>query len=94
MTANPTAIATNQLEDVLVECAAALRHLAEYRLPHAMDRRLLWLSEHKETLSEVEREELLATVEFAEERTIEKLQAQAVLKRLATLYPHLISPLP
>jgi hypothetical protein len=82
------------LEEVLANCVAALRRVAEYRLPPAMDRRLLWLSENKESLSEGEREELLAAVEFSEDRTIEKLQAQAVLQQLARLYPHLVVPQP
>jgi hypothetical protein len=82
------------LEEVLAGCVAALRRVAEYRLPGALDRRLLWLSENKERLSETEREELLAAVEFSEDRTVEKLQAQAALQRLARLYPHLVGPQP
>jgi hypothetical protein len=80
------------LEEVLASCVAALRRVAEYRLPAALNRRLLWLSDNKERLSETEREELLAAVEFSEDRTVEKLQAQAALQRLARLYPHLVSP--
>ena len=37
------------------------------------------------------REELLAAVEFAEERTLEKVQAQAALKLLGILYLHLVA---
>jgi hypothetical protein len=33
-------------------------------------------------------------VEFAEERTIDKLQARAALKRLAELWPHLVPAQP
>jgi hypothetical protein len=87
-----TLVAEMGLEEVLSECVATLRRVAEYRLPPALDRRLLWLSENKEQLSEAEREELLAAVEFSEDRTIEKLQAQAVLRQLARLYPHLVAP--
>jgi hypothetical protein len=79
-------------EEVLAGCVAALRRVAEYRLPAALARRLLWLSENKERLSEAEREDLLAVVELSEGRTLEKLQAQAVLQRLARLYPHLVAP--
>jgi hypothetical protein len=82
------------LEEVLAGCVAALRRVAKSRLPAALDRRLLWLSENKERLSEAEREELLAAVEFAEDRTVEKVQAQAVLQRLARLYPHLVDTPP
>jgi hypothetical protein len=90
----PTLNADPALEEILANCVAALRRVAEYRLPHALDRRLLWLSENKERLSEADREELLAAVEFAEDRTVEKLQARAALQGLARLYPHLVSPQP
>jgi hypothetical protein len=82
------------MESALRDCAAALQRVAAYRLPSALDRRLLWLSENKETLTEDEREELLAAVEFAEERTIEKLQARAALKRLAEVWPELATAQP
>jgi hypothetical protein len=89
-----TTVADNQFEMVLTECVAALQRVAASRLPAALDRRLLWLSENKETLSAAEREELLATIEFAEDRTIEKLQARALLQRLANLYPQFVPSLP
>lgn len=81
-------------EEVLSDCAAALKRIADYRLPQALDRRLLWLSENKERLTEIEKEELFAAIEFAEERTVEKLQAQAVLQKLAQLSPDLVSQKP
>ena len=71
------------------DCETALQQVAGYRLPPALDRRLLWLSENKESLTAQEREELLALVELAEERTVEKLRARVVLKQLAELWPHL-----
>lgn len=82
------------MEAALRDCVAALQRVAAYRLPPALDRRLLWLSENKEALSEAEREELLAAVEFAEERTVEKLQASAALKRLAEVWPHVVANQP
>ena len=81
-------------EGVLRDCADTLRRIASYRLPPALDRRLLWLSENKESLTGSEREELLAMVEFAEERTVEKLQARASLKRLAEKWPDLVPTQP
>ena len=84
--------APNGHEALLSECVAALQRLASYRLPPALDQRLLWLSENKENLSEAEREELHALVEFAEERTIDKLQAQATLKRIGEVCPQLVVP--
>jgi hypothetical protein len=78
------------MDAVLRDCACTLQGVAEYRLPAAIDRRLLWLSENKVALSDVEREELLALVQFAEERTVEKLQARASLKQFAEMWPHLV----
>ncbi len=79
-------------DSVIRDCAETLRLVASYRLPTAIDRRLLWLSENKEQLAEQQREELLDLVEFAEQRTVEKLQAQATLKRIAETWPELIPP--
>jgi hypothetical protein len=81
-------------ERVLRDCVATLQRVGDYRLPAALDRRLLWLSENKETLTETEQEELFALIEFAEERTVEKVQARAVLKALAEVWPQLISQQP
>ena len=77
------------IDSVLNECAAALQQVAAHRQPPALDRRLLWFSENKESLTQQEREELLALVDLAEERTVEKLRARVVLKQLAELLPHL-----
>jgi hypothetical protein len=48
--------------DALLQDYATLKKVASHKQPHAIDRRLLWLSENKETLTEGEREELLALV--------------------------------
>jgi hypothetical protein len=88
-TANATTI-DSSAEPALQDCIAALRRVATYRLSPALDRRPLWLAENKDKLAEPEREELLALVEFAEERTVEKLQARAALKRLGERWPHLV----
>ena len=82
------------VDSLLQDCAATLQKVASYKLPLAMDRRLLWLSENKETLTEFEREELLALVDFSEERTLEKLQAKVILRRLAEAWPHLFVSTP
>lgn len=78
-------------EATLRECVRALRRAASYRLPPTLDKRVLWLSENKEALSESERGELLAMVEFAEQRTLDKAQAQALLKRLGEAFPQIRS---
>jgi len=77
------------IDSVLGECAAALQQVAAYRLPPALDRRLLWLSENKESVTPQEREELQALVALAEERTVDKLRARVLLKQLSELLPHL-----
>ena len=83
-----------QLELLLQDCAAALQNIARYKLPIAVDRRLLWLSENKETLTEAEKEELLALVDFSEDRTVEKLQAKVLLERLTEAWPRLFESKP
>lgn len=61
---------------------AALRRVAGYTLPPALDRRILDLGERKEALSPEEREELMAWVAFTQERSIERLQAELALREL------------
>jgi hypothetical protein len=68
-------------------CAVALRRLAEYEIAPALHSRLHALGERKEFLSPAEHEELLALVDFAHQRTIEKLEARAALDRLHTALP-------
>jgi hypothetical protein len=90
-----TATRNNGTVDSLIqECAATLQSVANYRMPAAMDRRLLWLSENKEGLTQPEREELLALVDFSEDRTVEKLQAKVMLQRLAETWPQLFGQAP
>ncbi len=94
MSAAATLPPKQELDQVLRDCVATLQRVGASRLPQALDRRLLWLSENKERLAESEREELLAIVEFSEDRTLEKLQAQVLLKRLTALCPTLVLPQP
>jgi hypothetical protein len=49
------------------------------------------LGERKEYLTQAEHDELLALVEFAQKRTIEKLEAQTALARLRAALPGLVS---
>jgi hypothetical protein len=79
-----------RVESLIGDCAATLRQLAEYHLPAALDQRLLWLSENKDSLNESERRELLALVDLAEDKTIEKLQARAMLQRISQVFPNLV----
>jgi hypothetical protein len=78
-----------QERPVLRDCVETLSRVAAFRLPGALDRRLVWLSENKEQLDESQREELAALVDLADNRALDKLQAQAVLAKLAKIYPEL-----
>ena len=53
-----------------------------YRLDPALDQRLRHLGERKEWLSTAEHDELLALVAFTQQRTLEKLEAEAALQDL------------
>jgi hypothetical protein len=89
------ATSTNGAVDTLIQdCAATLEKVASYKLPPALDRRLLWLSENKENLTEGERDELLALIDFSEDRTVEKLHAKVILRRLAEALPEVFGSAP
>jgi len=68
---------------------AALRRIASYELPAELDRRILELGERQAELTDEERAELLAWVEFTQQRSIEKLDAEVALRRLSTEFPEL-----
>jgi hypothetical protein len=74
----------------LASSVAALRRVAGYALPPELDRRVLELGERKDELTPAERAELLAWVAFTQQRSVEKLEAQAALARLAALRPELM----
>jgi hypothetical protein len=76
---------SDPLRSILTSSSEALRRVAGYTLPAALDRRILELGERKETLTETEREELLAWVEFTQERSIEKFQAESALRQLESV---------
>jgi len=69
----------------------ALRRMADYDLEPSLHRRMQVLGERREFLSQGEQEELLALIDFAHKRTIEKLEAQAALDRLRTALPGVLS---
>lgn len=74
-------------QSALAAPANALRRVAGYALPPALDRRLLDLGERKETLTPDEQAEPLAWVALTQERTAEKLAAELALRRLAAASP-------
>jgi hypothetical protein len=79
----------NDLAETLQSCVHALRLLAESEMPPRLADRLQALGENKEFLSETERDELSALVDFWRRRAVEKLEAQVALKRLQAKFPTL-----
>lgn len=73
---------TRRLQSAFRTCERALRRVADYRLDPALDQRLRDLGERKEWLSRAEQDELLALVAFTQQRTLEKLEAEAALQEL------------
>lgn len=81
-----------KVHTALRPCWLALRRLADYQLDASLDKRLQELGERKEFLDPGEHGELMALVAFTQQRTLEKLEAQAALPRLHELFPNLASP--
>ena len=63
----------------------ALRRTAAYRLPDFINQEMLALGERKESLTPEQRARLTELVDYTEDRTLEKLHAEAALKRLQEL---------
>ncbi len=83
------AVAEPARQAALTLSATALRRLAAYHLPPELDRRVLGLGERKGTLTADERAELLAWVAFTQQRSVERLEAEVALRRLADVFPEL-----
>jgi len=79
-----------RLEHALQSCVHTLRRIAGYELPASLDQRMQELGEQKEFLRPAEHEELLALVDFSQQRTIEKLEARVALKRLQEIFPDVV----
>ena len=80
-----------QFQSAIAACAVALRRMAAYEPNPTLTQRMHELGERKEYLTQAEQEELLALVDFAQKRTIDKLEAQAALGRLRAALPGLVS---
>ncbi len=83
----PTTLDDSRVQAALRNGVLALKRVAHYTLPPALDRRLQQLGENKEYLGEADHEELLALVTFTHERTLEKLEAGLALRELQALLP-------
>lgn len=73
----------------LHSCVSVLRRMANYELEPSLKQRMHELGERKEFLSAAEHDELLALVEFSENRTEEKLEAMTALRDLQEAVPTL-----
>ena len=70
-------------------CEEALRQVAEYRLPRALQGKLQRMLERKESLSAAEHQQLLTMVEAVQERSLQKVKSLVALKRLTEAFPEL-----
>ena len=73
----------------LKACEAALRQVAEYQLPRAVQQKLQRMLDQKESLSEVEHQQLLTLVEAVQERSLQKVKSLVALKQLTDAFPEL-----
>ena len=73
----------------LKACEVALRQVAEYQLPRALQRKLQRMLEQKESLSVAEHQQLLTLVEAVQERSLQKVKSLVALKRLTEAFPEL-----
>ncbi len=73
----------------LKACEVALRQVAEYQLPRALQRKLQRMLEQKESLSAAEHQQLLTLVEAAQERSLQKVKSLVALKQFTEAFPEL-----
>ena len=83
----PLATLDPQARTALDTCVSTLRRIAAYQLAPQLQQRLDDLGTRKEFLDAAEHEQLLALVEFSQNRTIEALEAQLALSRLREAFP-------
>ena len=86
---SPQVVMDPPQEAALRTSAKALRRAAAYSLPADLDRRILDLGERKAALTPDERAELIAWVEFTQERSLEKLGSELALRRLTEAFPEI-----
>lgn len=79
-----------RFRSALEACIVSLRRIAGYELEPRVARQIEELSEKKEFLDSAQHEELMGLIAFTQQRTIEKLEAQAALKRLGEIFPELV----
>jgi hypothetical protein len=82
------------LYSALEDAVGVLRNVAEYRMEPEVDDRMHAIGENKEACSRKEREEHRELADFWRRRTLQKLQALNVLKRLHQVAPELVGDFP
>jgi hypothetical protein len=85
----PGSVADPQVRSALQVSHRALRRIAGYVLPPALEQRMRELGERKEFLSPEEHDVLMALVAFAQQRSVDKLEADLALQRLEAVEPGL-----
>ena len=82
------------LYSALEDAVGVLRNVAEYRLEPEVENRMHELGENKDACSRKDREEHRELTDFWRRRTLQKLQALNVLRRLHQLAPELVGDFP
>lgn len=85
----PVSTPDPEVRSALEASHRALRRMAEFKLPAALDQRLRELGERKEFLSAEEHAQLMALVALAQQRSVDKLEAELALQRLEAVEPGL-----
>ena len=80
-------VADPRLHAAVRSSVQALRQFANYTLPPVLNQQVRELGERKEYLQAAEHDHLLALVEFTQQRSREKLQAEAALQQLQAIFP-------
>ena len=84
-----TALQAPSPDKALRDTLSALKQVEDLELPKPLVSRMRSLFRRKEKLSEVEKRELAALVDIADDKALERLQAKAALRALRTAFPTL-----
>ncbi len=76
-------------QKALKSCETALRQVAEYQLPRALQRKLQENLNQKHSQSAAEHRQLLMLVEAVQEWSLQKVKSLVALKRLTEAFPEL-----
>jgi len=76
-------------QPALEASVSALQRIAGYTLDPALDQCILELGERKEFLTPPEHQELIALVNFTEQTSLDKFEAERALRRLLAVCPEL-----